>query len=80
MHFLGSGMISSLKINTLPSSSLALLISCPRISEFYTSLIQEQEIILGQNEINIDGNYYLIFPVNVRECVAGEIFISSISM
>ena len=80
MFFLGSGKISSLKINTAPSSSLALLISSPAITKFYDSIIKENKIALGANEINLKGKYYLIFPVNIRKCVPGEIFISSLSM
>jgi len=69
-----------LKINTLPSSSLAITIFCPKITQFYDSLIEENKIILGANELNINNNYFLLFPINIRECISGEIFITSLSM
>ena len=77
---IGSSLVSSLKINVAPSSSLALIISCPKILQFYDSLIKEKNIVLGANEINLYNKYFLLFPINVRKCVSGEIYISVLSM
>ena len=76
----GSSSVSYLKINTIPSSSLMLTINCPKISQYYADLIENRKIIISENERNILNNYFLLFPVNVRECVVGEIYISYLTM
>ena len=76
----GSSFVSYLKIITLPSSSLILAISCPKIPQFFGTIFEKKQIFLGGNEKQINNGYSLIFPINVRQCMSGEIFISDLSM
>lgn len=73
---LGKTSISGLSIFTNPSSSFS-------IQFFYSSILlfkNQRRVIKKRNEFYTEEMYSVIFTLNFRECILGEVFISSLYM
>jgi hypothetical protein len=72
----GRGIFQDLKFYDSPNKNVTFFITSQIIEKYYTNLLSEKR--KGFDVETKDGHYSFMFYVNLRSCIAGEIFLNTV--